>query len=368
MLANGAISQEFEFNGFLSAVGGAVTDDDTSYAGYDDDVNFEPDSVLGIQINANVSDRLRAVAQVLGRGTDDFDAELEWAYLAYEFSENFTFRAGRLRVPFYQYSDFLDVSYAYPFIRPPVEVYDQVNITSFQGADALYNWNSGSWSNEVQVYFGADSGDQQLLGSTVNQEIDSLTGIVLSTTNNLLSFRASAHRGDVTAFVPDLVPLFDGLRQAGFGNVADSLEVRDKEARFFGLGGGYDDGRFFARGEWTKLDWQDESFLSTVDSWYANVGTRVGDFTYHLTYSEADQTPDADFSAPIPGGIAPQLDQLKATVDALPLRADDQAITAGVRWDFAPNIAFKLEYSDVSRDVPGEKDTGLISTGFDVIF
>lgn len=361
-------AQEIEFNGFLSAVGGLTTEEDTEYAGYDDEAGFDPDSVLGLQVNATISDRLRAVAQVLARGDDDFDAELEWAYLAYDVSDRFTFRAGRLRAPFYQYSDFLDVSYAYPWIRPPEEVYSIVNITGFQGIDLLYNWNTGNWSNEIQAYYGAEDGEVAVNGARAQQEVNDFAGLAVETGNNLLTFRASVHQGEVTAIVPDIEPLFDTLRQVGFGSVADRLEVRDKDARFYGLFGGYDDGRFFGQVEWTRLDWQDDSFFSPVDAWYATAGARTGAFTYHLTYSVADQEPDADFSAPIPGGVSPQLDVLKATVDSLPLRADDQAITAGVRWDFTSNLAFKLEYSDVSRDVPGDLDTGLVSFGFDMVF
>ena len=56
-------------------------------------------------------------------------------------------------------SDYRKVSYANPWIRPPVEFYDLVPLFSVDGADAAYRWRAGDWTTRVHATFGRATAD-----------------------------------------------------------------------------------------------------------------------------------------------------------------------------------------------------------------
>jgi hypothetical protein len=122
-LATSYANAEVRINGFASIVGGKSLEDDRGRYGYDDDISFKNESVFALQISADLQEKLSATAQIVARGNNDFDAEFEWAYLTYEFNDELQLSAGKMRVPFYRYSDFIDVGYAYRWVRPPESVY-----------------------------------------------------------------------------------------------------------------------------------------------------------------------------------------------------------------------------------------------------
>ena len=137
MLVAVPATAEINFNGFASIVGGMTTKKDESFAGYNNDFEFQPDSVVGLQATGDVAEGLSATVQILARGQDDWDPQFEWAYISYDFTDNFNVKAGRLRFPNYYYSEFIDVAYTYHWIRPPEDVY-AAELTSFDGISAMY--------------------------------------------------------------------------------------------------------------------------------------------------------------------------------------------------------------------------------------
>jgi hypothetical protein len=110
-------------NGFGNVVMGVTSSDDT-FLGYDDDPDFKNESLFALQVSSDISDKLSATAQVLGRGRDDYDVEFEWAYLSYRITPSLTLVAGRSRLPLFTYSSSLDVGYTYHWITAPGVVYN----------------------------------------------------------------------------------------------------------------------------------------------------------------------------------------------------------------------------------------------------
>lgn len=116
---------EINFRGFGSIVGGQAVNVDSGQEvlGYSDKWDFRQDSLMALQMDADLEDKLSATMQLMGRGRDGYAVEVEWAYLTYEFTDELQLSAGRIRAPFYRYSDFLDVRYAYNWITAPQRVY-----------------------------------------------------------------------------------------------------------------------------------------------------------------------------------------------------------------------------------------------------
>ena len=108
LLSASAMAVDLEFSGFGSfVVGSKDTSKGKPYAGYEDfDFTFESDSLVGIQASGYLNDKASVTVQMVSQGKEGWDTQVDWAYVRYEVSDQFAWRLGRIRVPFYLYSDF----------------------------------------------------------------------------------------------------------------------------------------------------------------------------------------------------------------------------------------------------------------------
>lgn len=354
-----AVSAQVSLSGFGQIVVGNDFDDGAYPAlGYDDDLGFDRESLFAVQVSGNLNDQWSATAQVVARGSDDWDPEFSWAYVAYN-SGGLSLKLGKQRTPLYRYSDFLEVGYAYQWLRPPQSVYN-LPFNEYNGANLGYSWYVGDWSHRVQGIVGRLEEDFLLQGSETEGEIASLYGFTVeSSYNDWLSLRASYFTGDSTFDSPALNPLLRALTAAGLGAAADAIAVDDDKGTFFGIGFEIDRNNMLFGGEYVEAETRD-SLISERSEYYLFTGYRFGTVTPTLTYGRRDNDPSLDALALIPAQ-APVF----ATVAGL-LRSDasdDTYTSVGVRWDFARNLAFKADYTDFSSDLAFREDAALLSAG-----
>ncbi len=158
--------ERVQINGFMT-VGASRADDElgTGYL-FNDRVNFRGDSKLGLQFDYKLSEDTNATVQLVARSRseDTWRVDAEWAYISHDITSWVTTRVGRLRIPFYLYSESLDVGLSYPWVRPPIDLYTTV-ITSFDGIDFTFKANTGPINHRMQVWAaaqrGADNGNAQ---------------------------------------------------------------------------------------------------------------------------------------------------------------------------------------------------------------
>ena len=132
--------QDLEFSGFGRVVGGAITDKDLSFSGYDDSLSFEQQSLIALRADYSMSDNISLVGQVIGHSADTRDSGIQWLYINYRASNNLAFKLGRQRIPFFTYSDVIDVGFAYPWISPPLQVYTDYVFSEFDGISSRYDF------------------------------------------------------------------------------------------------------------------------------------------------------------------------------------------------------------------------------------
>ncbi len=353
---------ETSFDGFFTLGTGRVSESGVEYAGYDEDGSFKPDSVAGLQFSADFSDRFGAVGQVILRGDEDFEPEIEWAYLKFSATENLMLRVGRLRPPLFAVSDYYDVGFAYPWVRPIEEVYANAPITHHDGVDFILSHRIGGWDATLQGYYGNEDGEQIAAGSLTHRDIDSLMGITYTVDKNFLSLRASVHGADVTLDVEALRPLFAALRSTPYGSVADDVEFSDKSAVFSEVAVTYDADSWYIRAEASTTNF-DRSFSADQASWYVTGGFRYEEFEPYLTFSRLETDPDGGYSDPIPNGVDPLLDALKQSVDAVIAggKTDRSVVTIGARWNALDTVSFKAEFGRVNNKLPGGIDFNVTS-------
>ncbi|MFK7995082.1 MAG: hypothetical protein AB8B87_13140 [Granulosicoccus sp.] len=102
--------------------------------GADDSGSLEVDSRIGLQMDAAFDTDLSATLQLIAREAEEGDAaaELEWGFLRWLVTDHMAIRAGRMSLPVYSTSDYRDVGFANPYLRPSAELYGMIPLRPFQ--------------------------------------------------------------------------------------------------------------------------------------------------------------------------------------------------------------------------------------------
>ena len=294
------VLSEISVNGFATVALG-VADDDHGFLGYDKDPDAQQDSLVGLQFNFPVNEKVGATVQLLSKGSNDWDSDIEWAYLSYNMDNGTTLRAGKLRLPIYSYSDYLDVGYARTFLRAPQVVYEIVTFSAYNGVDAIIPLDMNDSTLTLQPFYGS----VEEVGNLGNFEMNNLIG--LNATWEWNSFTA---RG-IYAYAE-----LDG----------DNPLLQKKDSSFSGLSAQYDNGSWFIMAEYAMTEIDDQA--SDNDAGYIGAGVHLGDFTPYVVLGMAE-TQDNDERASIP--------LLE------PLTYERKEYSVGLRWDCMPSVALTAD-------------------------
>lgn len=339
-------TDKLELSGFARVVGGFVDTDKATYEGYDDNVSFSEKSLIAVQADYNFSSTLSASVQLLLHTDEDRESGVEWLYLTYTPTEEIQFNVGRLRTPFLKYSDVIDVGFAYPWVNAPQQLYSSYMFSQYEGANARYRANLGDFIVDFEAYYGRYEDSLVSSGIDVEVELDQLFGGVIEVNYGGLQLRTASINGPkVETTIDEIAPFLQGLRAAGFEQLAEKFEINDS-ARAFLLGASYDTLNWYMSGEWMKVS-SDIDVLANLESFYISYGYYYDSVLFHLTYASSNQSLNT-IENTIPPGISPELDELRFGVDILNsfFPTDDlDTWTLGARWDVKTNVALKAEVS-----------------------
>lgn len=354
---------DININGFATVGGGWYNGDSTgaSFSGFDQDFSADPVTKLGLQFTGQINDKMSATAQLLAKGRDNYDIDATWAYLTYSVDDNWDVRAGRLRTPFFAYSDFLDVSYAYPWITPPSLVY-RFDVDTVSGVDTIYRTSHGDWDASYQAYYGRLNDDTMVRDEETKIELTNFVGLNASFTKDWLTLRASVNRADVTYDdTPTLSTLLGIFEANGAAELAEQIRIANEEGIFWGVGTLVDYEGWLFNTEYTELLVKDQSVLSDDSAWYVMFGKRFEEITLHLTYAKHEEEPDFGI---IKQSTIPLVANLARSALA---QRDNSALTLGMRYDFAESTSFKVEVSQIEQDHLNDDGT-LVAFALDTVF
>lgn len=352
-------ASDVKLSGFLS-VGGGLVDDETklSYNSISEEDFTIKNNLLGLQVTGTISEKLTATGQFIARSGSDYQVNSEWAYITYSVSDSSKIRAGRLRTPFYMYSDFLDVGYSYSWISPPREVY-YLPVNNIDGVDFYTSAALGSFDTTLQVYFGSFDDELKLGDSLAQANTRNQMGVAGTLGKDWWNLRAAYHQADLTIESADLTTLATTLRQFTFSKNADNLLMDGDKVNFIQIGGTIDTGTFVAAAEHIELDASD-SFLGKNVREYVMLGVRSGNFLYHVTASKSDDE-IAHPEAGIPAGVAlPVVGSTNYLIGVLKGAAAQEIVhrdvlSLGVRWDVTSGTALKFQFDDVDDEAEGKQ-------------
>lgn len=353
---------EVRLSGFGQVVAGKALGSSGAFPslGYGNDLDFADESLFGIQITAPLNERVSATAQIVAKGNDDFDADLAWAYANITLSDSFELKVGRQRTPFFRYSDYKDVGYAYAWMRAPVAMYS-LAFDNMDAATLTHTVQLGNWNSRTTGFVGSYTGTVPVSGVATKSEFKNFTGLAWDGNyNDWLTLRIAYMRADVGASQAQLEQVLGTMRQLGLATAADLVAAEDDKGTFLGYGFEIDRNDWLVQGEYSYVG-VDDSLFSHSRNWYLSVAHRFGTFTPYVVYGERHSDPDLSALAHIPAGhplYAPVAGALRRAATL-----DDTYASVGVRWDFARNIAFKADYSRFSSDVAWRDTSKIVSLG-----
>ncbi len=226
----------------------------------------------------------------------------------------------------------------------------------------------GNWDTSLLGYYGATDNDTGTFGDIV---LDDLWGLVLSGSYDWLQLRASFHQADVEA--EDVTAL-------------DSQPYADGEAEsawFASVGAMANLGNFFIGAEITRTSFDEvlatgvsflvdgaggiETGVDETNTWMITTGYRMGAWTPHISFSTSTSDTKADDldgnGITLAGSLADEEDSRETWI-------------LGLRYDFHPSAAFKIEYTDRSDESDNgyttafgkRREVSTFAVGVDLIF
>lgn len=335
------------------------------------------DSRLGLQINWTVDPHWELIGQGVlrrqGRGAGLGDA-IDWAFAAWRPDPGWTVRLGRTSPDIFLLSEYRDVGYAYPWVRPSVEFYGWNPVQSIDGADIQRSWRDGDADWRLRAGYGRSS---TLLGSGRDPEdpqqdpaprvrFNHIALLTASRESDGLLAKVTAVRARVSVNEPRLTPLLDGLGQLvqwGVPPVAGeaagllgTLTLQDLWVSYLALGVRYEGVRWMLSAELCRIGGQFRS--ANGERGYATAGWRQGNWMPFVIagFTRADYdvapVPQSWESAlvPVVGAAAAQqaaaLGQAAVQQTAYG-RFAQRSLGLGVRWDFHSQVALKLQWEQV---------------------
>jgi hypothetical protein len=277
-------------------------------AGYSRSWSPTPDSDLAGQADVRIADGLTGVLQVISRDDENgnYKPRIEWANLKYAFTPDLAVRVGRTLLPTYERSDSQNVGYALPWVRIPNEIRYSNSATHSDGVDVLYRVKSGVVIQDLEVQWGRTSED----------------------------FSGAEFRGKDLVVLSDTLKYSDASVHLAYQTMMYTYAAKPPARfRLASAGFTYDPGSWFVTGD---SNYAHYDFFGNFYAWYLSVGARFGAFTPYAIYSLEDAP-----NSPAPSGLT-----------AL---GDERTAAAGVRWDFAKNVDFKLQLQRVNintKDAP----------------
>jgi hypothetical protein len=330
----------------------------------DGSLEWRTDSLIGLQWYGSLSAKVDATVQIVARDRfeNSLEKSVEWAFIRYRPSDSVDVRLGRLGTDIFLLSDYRQVGYAMPWVRPPQDFYGWLSLYHIDGADINKRFSIGDGTANIKAFYGVS--DERYSGSSksnggVDLKFES-AGIRVSHEVDEWLWRYTFARVEMQDNVAK--PLTDALDAVSplwpdAATISEQLNTEGKPLIYHALGMTYDNNVWWARAEGASLS-NDADLSSGGRFFYLSLGRRFGDVTVFGTRGlarSASALPDYRAPQGYPSPLAEQLNMLAyASSGAVEAgRQDQDSFGVGMRWDFRTKMALKLQVDRYDIDKSG---------------
>ncbi|WP_239290141.1 hypothetical protein [Candidatus Nitrotoga sp. 1052] len=313
---------DFSLSGY-GTIGYAISDQNYTYQRYiNNKGSFERDTIFGAQLNAQFNPEWSATLQVnvappaLLSDNQNWQPTFTWAFLSYRPTNDWLFRVGKLRIPFYLNSENANIGKTYVSARLPVEVYASASTVDFIGASFAKTWQlnenefilDGYWGNAVNEswrFYARDPGNVLTKSGAAGEFFAPLAieskGLRLSLNRGGNTFLAGMHFADTTArngttlgpstYVPapaggcapiGIPPAFIGDYYCPAADGPSKIQTVTTN-----LGASIDLGHGFRTiGEYVRRKNEGSTLSPDSKGFYLSLQKEIGDWTPYLTYAK----------------------------------------------------------------------------------
>lgn len=341
--------------------------------GADRSGSLHPDTKVAVQGTYRWSPSVSATGQVMTKYNEegDYVPRFEWLFAKWQASPGLTLRAGRMGAPFFMISDFRDVGYAITQVRPNLDVYAQVPVSSFEGVDLSYQSSMGSamltstlWAGRARADFSsalrspagpvppATIDIKDVMGLNLQLDLDDGLSVRFGYTQGKLTISSATSTAIRAGLAAPLSGVLGATAQQQAQALADAVTQDGTGASFTGLGFNYDNNDIVLSGEFTKRR-IDGGYVPSTTGWYLVGGYRFGSF---LPYVVASRSKVDDPNTTMPGVTIPQLAPAAIGVQAVlnTQKVSQRTLGAGLRWDASSGLAVKMQLDHIRKP----KDSG----------
>lgn len=333
-----------------------VRPDARARAGSEGDLRFDGDTLLAVQGTVNPNGPLKGVIQMVSHKKIDgttYDGNwrplTEWAYLGWDITPEFNWKAGRVVAPLFMMSDTRNLGYSQIAVRPPQMVYQINPITNLDGMTANWDLRAGETLLTLTGMYGKSS----VANSSGNFKAGKIFGGALKANNGDWTARAGVtyfNQIDVL-LTSALQAQYNGIRQldlAGCTNCAAEVDskapLNDVHLKMLSFGLTWEHDDYTVQAEYVN---RFSNSLAAPDTkgWYIQGSKRIGDWTPYVRYGELNNYDSVNL---VNGGAMPaQYATALAGANNAKLFGDQtrSELAFGVRWDFTPKAALKAEYN-----------------------
>lgn len=292
-------------NGFVRAAAGLTNN--AERVGRIDKRGSTDETHFGINVARELDSQWSVAGQLFATGGEgaEYAMDLDWAYLTHRTTNNIKFNVGKIKYPNLLVSEYYDIGIAYPWVRPPQEIYaadvgerPNLSLESFVGGMAVYDGAIGQLDYALQLYSGNAHLDKGALRK--------ITGMKFKVGSETVSLIAGYNM-----HTPEHTVAEDGIT---------SLPKNNHTSTALSFG---------AMVDWRNLVLMSEYAQGTVDkitdldttALYATLGYRISAVMPHITYAKLDA------------------------------EKGDSSLTAGVKIQLSPAVTLKFDYQQVTPTV-----------------
>ncbi len=374
---------DVSFHGFGQAAVGSTLGNNRSVSGteYSADPSFTPETLLALQIQAPLSDKILATAQVVSTGAEgqEFTPKFEWAYVSYWLGDHWLFKAGRQRLPLYRYSESLEVGESYTWIRPPLSVY-QSSVNDFDGLSATGDYEFGKWTLQPELNYGTANNHYISSGTTFDFNAPRGYGAALALGyEHLLQIRGTLNYGTGSLVDETALPQLQAvLSNSVVGNppvpadnsaLVNAYGPQNHSLSFYGGSVDFHPGHWHFLGEYHGVHYPGP-LVQKERGYYVAASYTADRWTPILTYGHYDrstgdpsvlgllvpdsQCPTGGFN---PSTLQPIYESCASLLTSALLNSSRELIDyyeAGIRYDVTDHAALKFDWTrSLMRQAPG---------------
>lgn len=364
--SDGLNSPALRFSGFATV--GAVKggDDNLGFRRdlartgvFDGDADWAMDSLLGLQLDLRLTEKLDGAVQMVIRDRldDALENQVEWAFLRYRFSPDWTLRVGRIGLDVYALSEYRNVGFSYLWVRPPVEFYAPVPFYSFDGLDLTWSRPLGDGMFRAKLYGGRTGNDFEVGDGVTGHTLEPIIGVTLGWESDHWQLRMTMSQTEVEEeqeYFPGLQPLADALEQVVLlwpeaTNLQANLKAGGSKIYYHSIGAAYTNAPWQVQAEVGFIDSQLDVYPALLNS-YVSIGRQFGAVTVYGMLADSDnQNERVEVEPPFIPFLPVESAQLAFLGQTLQTAFDNasmdqSSLSLGMRWDVRYDTALKVQW------------------------